>query len=256
MIVTKDDLLKNPSQVKHKMLVNGSFGVGKTYFAMTYPAWAYAMIEPHGIMTAMSNPPLLKNMVHKEEFVPSPEEDIKDLFVRFDKYIEQVRVDAKAGKVQTFILDNLSHLTQNRWLYIEKYEKQYARSGEVDTRAMYGTLSRWCYELTVKKLLSLPCHVIVTCHEMEVMEEDAKGKVSKTGEIISKTLGGFREDAAGLFNASIYLEVKREGTGPYKYRARCLPGAGKSSKNNIGLPEFVENISYESIMATLASKSA
>lgn len=253
MAFTKDDLITEKKKVYHKILVNGNFGVGKTYFAMTYPKWAYCMIEPNGIMTAKSNPQLLENMVNYDIFTPSDEEDIKVTFERLDKYLAQVKADAKAGLVETFILDNLTHLSKARWIFIEKYNKTFGKSGNVDTMAMFGELSRWLNRFILTQVITLPCHVIVPVHEMEEEEtDDSTGKSTKTGRTITNTLGGFRNDAAGLFNASIFLEVK-QGT-PKKYVALCQPTTRKPAKNNLGLPELVENISYQAIIGALNSK--
>ena len=55
----------------------------------------------------------------------------------------------------------------------------------------------------------------------------------------------------GLFNAYLFLELKREGTDKYHYLARCRPSSGKLAKNNLGLPELVENISYDTLVKSL-----
>jgi len=235
---------------KFKILANGGFGVGKTYFAMTFPKWAYAMIEPNGILTAMSNQQLLGNMVHYDEFVPSKLE-IKQCFESLSNYLARVRKEAEEGKIETFILDNLSHLSENRWLYIEQYEPAISKTGKKDTLSQYGNLGRWLYKFILTEVISLPCHVVVNVHIMEEEEEQemANGQTKrvKTGNIITNTLGGFRKDAAGLFNANLFLETKKVGPDKYSYTARCKPGGGKEAKNNIGLPEIVENISYTTL---------
>jgi len=248
--MNKEDLSKmiQEKKVTFKILANGGFGAGKTYFAMTFPKWAYAMIEPNGILTAASNPHLKENMVDAEFFTPKDDEDIKVTFERLGKYVDQCRVWAKEGKIETFILDNLSHLSQARWMYIEKYEKSTTKSGATDTLAMYGALNRWLSRFILTEVVTLPCNVVVPVHEMEEEERDeATGKSSKTGRTITNTLGGFRNDAAGFFNASIFLEAKKVGD-KMKYTAQCLPSFKKPAKNNIGLPEMVENISYGALV--------
>ena len=243
-MASKEELIERIKQGKSfvKMLVNGGFGTGKTYFSMTFPKWAYAMIEPNGIQTAITNKPLLENMVDYEDFAPKADEDIKETFKRLSEYIVRVRKLIAEGRVETFILDNLTHLSQARWMYINKYEKQTAKSGETDTRAMYGALSSWLTRFILTEVVTLPCHVVVPVHEMD--EKDDQGK--DTGKIITNTLGGFRNDAAGFFNASIHLTCKKEGAG-YKYTAQCLPSFSKPAKNNIGLPEIVTDISWTTI---------
>lgn len=247
---TKAELIERVKAGKSfvKVLVNGPFGSGKSYLAMTFPKWSYAMIEPNGIQTAITNKPLLENMVEYEDFSPKADEDIKLTFQRLSEFIVHVRKQIAEGKVETFILDNLTHLSQARWMYIQKYEKQTAKNGEVDTRAMYGALSSWLTKFILMEVVTLPCNVVVPVHEME--EKDDQGK--DTGKIITNTLGGFRNDAAGYFNASIHLSVKKEPTG-YKYTAQCLPSFSRPAKNNIGLPETVSNISYKTIMEAIGS---
>ena len=238
-------------KVYYKILVNGAFGSGKTYFAMTFPKWAYAMIEPHGITTAITNPSLMENMVDYEQFSPNSEEDIKVSFERLSAYLVKVRELIKKGEVETFILDNLTHFSHMRWMYIEKYERTFGKSGAVDTLGMFGALNRYLHRFILTEVITLPCHVIVPVHQMEEEESDQAGKRSKTGKIITNTLGGFRDDAAGYFNASIYLNVKRGAQG-LVYSAQCLPDGVNYAKNNLGLPATVPNISYKSIQDAIA----
>jgi len=250
-MITKDDLMTGKEPLKLKVLANGGFGAGKTYFAMTFPKWAYCMVEPNGILTARTNKKLLDNMVVADSFIPSPDEDIKVTFERMERFIKECRERAKKGEIETLIVDNLTYLSTNRWEYINRYEKLITKSGEADTRGMYGTLGRWLYKFTLTELLTFPGHMVATCHEMAENEEAMSDKVDKTTPIVSNILGGFREKAAGLFNASLFLEVKRVGDNQYKHIARCRKGNLRDAKNNIGLPEIVENVSYQSIIESI-----
>jgi hypothetical protein len=257
MVITKEQLLSDRSKVKLKVLANGGFGVGKTFFSMTFPKFAYAQIEPNGLTTALSNPALIENMVVADQFILSQDEDVKATFTRLEQFCRDMREKAKKGEIETFILDNLTHLSVNRWAYIEKYEKTVSpKTGNVDTQSMFGNLSRWLYRFILTEVVSLPCHVVVNCHEQDEEVEDSDGKLAKTGRIISQTLGGFRNQAASLFNASIFLESKKVGTDKYQYTARCKPSGGKAAKNNVGLPETVESISYEAIIKSLYQPTA
>lgn len=254
MPITKEEIKTGTKKPKFKILCNGGFGTGKTYFAMSFPKWAYAMIEPNGIMTALSNPHLLENMVHYEEFVPA-KLDLKLCFENLSNYIVRVRKEVAEGKIETFILDNLSHLSENRWLYIEQYEPAVTKQGKIDKLAQFGNLGRWLYKFILCEVISLPCHVVVNVHtqEEEVEEENERGesKRKKTGKIITNTLGGFRNDAAGLFNATMFLEVDKLQNAQYKYKAICKPTSKYDAKNNIGLPQIVENISYKNLCDSL-----
>jgi len=251
-MITKDELMNDKSKVFMKIFLNGPFGSGKTYCAMTFPKWAYTMIEPNGIMTARTNPHLIKNMVCYESFAPSQAEEIRQTFVRLNKFIIAIREKIAKGEVSAFILDNISHLAKARWIFINEYEKVYGRGNKLDTRAMYGILGDWLWRFILLQVVTLPCHVIVTAHDMDEEEEDKEtGKVQKTGKIISDVLGGFRNRASGLFNATLFLEVKKEGPNKHKYSAICKPTVRKLAKNNIGLPEVVEDVSYTTMVASI-----
>jgi hypothetical protein len=241
-------------------MATGGFGVGKTYFAMTFPKWAYAQLEPAGLMTAKANPHLMENMVMAESFVPSTEEDIKDTFARLEKFCRLCREKAKAGEIETFILDNATYLSEIRWEYIEKYEMPTStRSGVEDTRSAFRALGNWLFNFIIKEVISIPAHVVVTFHQMEETEvvTDDRGRERErlTGRIISDTLGRFRDRAPGLFSASLFLERHKFGNG-FIYKAICTgaEGSGKPAKNNLGLPPEIVNISYQTIMEYLTKR--
>ena len=258
-MITKEELVSRSKVPKFKIISNGGFGTGKTFLSMTAPKWAYAMIEPNGIMTAMSNPQLMENMVHYEDLVPT-KLDLKQCFdAKIPNYLAKVRQDIEAGLVETFILDNLSHLSENRWMYIDTFEPAIvmkAGKSTKDNRSQYGNLGRWLYKFILTEIVSLPCNVFVNVHIMDETEEQetssGENKQVKTGSIITNTLGGFREDAAGLFNANIFLEVKNLPEGKYEYQAICRPTTKyPTAKNNIGLPQIVKNISFQTLCESI-----
>lgn len=256
MQITKEDIKSGKTKITLKTLVNGGVGTGKTFYALTHPKCVYLGTEPNGLDTARSNEALLENLVWAEEFIPSPAEDIKATFERMEQAIKKAHAEAKEGKVETLILDNISFLSENRWIYINKYEKAITSSGAADTRGMYGSLSRWLYQFTLTQLLSFPGNVVVTCHEMVEGDEAMDKKVDKSTPIVPNILGGFREKIAGLFSASIYLEKKRESENKYKYQARCQRSNQRDAKNRYGLKELVDNISYDKIITEIKSANA
>ena len=254
MLITKEQLLTGKHEITFRFLVNGSFGCGKTYFAMTFPKFAYAQIEPSGLETLISNPALQENMVYYESFIPSRDEPIANTFQRLENYIKKVREDAKGGTIKTLIVDNLTHLAENKFIEITEFEKLITK--KIDIRGLYGHLRGWLYQFVVLDCLSLPCHLVIPVHQTdeeisETNPQTGKEVSRKTGKIISNVLGSFREGAAGLFNASLFLEIQSLGGGKYKRTARCMPGMGKDAKNNVGLPEIVENISYQTIVESI-----
>lgn len=253
-MITKDDILNSTSKQTLKVLANGGTGTGKTYLAFTFPKVAYIGTEPNGIDTAKANPELLENLVYADEFIPSPTEDIKVTFDRMDAFLVQAHKDAVEGKVETLVLDNVTFLSENRWMFINQHQKLVTAQGALDTRGMYGTLSRWLYQFTLTKILSFKGNVVVTCHEQIEGEEAMDRKVDKTTPIVPAIIGGFREKIAGMFSASIYLQKKRvvkNSVTNYEYVARCQVGDQRSAKNRYNLPEIVENVSYKRIIDSI-----
>lgn len=250
-MITAEDIRSGKSKQTIKALVNAGAGRGKTHFGFTFPKLAYVGTEPNGLDTARANPALLANLVWADEFIPSTSEDIKVTFERMEKAIELAHKDQAEGKVETLFLDNFTYLSENRWIYINKYEAVRTSNGALDTRGMYGTLSRWLYNFTLTRLLSFKGNVIVSCHEQTEGEEAMDNKVDKSMTIAPAILGGFRDKVAGMFSASIYLEKKRIGDNQYSYRARCQAGNQREAKNRYNLPEIVENVSYSTIMSSI-----
>ena len=238
-----------------KILVNGGPGTGKSYFGIGCPKVAWLITEPGNLVLLETHPEMAKNVVWHEEFIPSPIEDIKKVFERLDAAILRAHMDFKEGKIETLFLDNISYLFENRWMYLNQYERLTGRDGVLDTRGMYGTLGRWGYKFTIMSLLSFAGNVIVSCHEMVEGEEAMASKVDKTTPIVPNILGGFREKIAGMFSASVYLDKKKLGENKYAYAARCEKGNMREAKNRLGLPEIVNDISYTSIMANLKKKA-
>lgn len=250
-MITAEQIKTGQAKQTLKILSNGGAGTGKTYLGFTFPKIAYIGTEPNGLDTARSNKNLLDNLVWADEFIPSTQEDIKVTFDRMEKSIEQAHKDQAEGKVETLFLDNFTYLSENRWIYINKYEALRTSSGALDTRGMYGILSRWLYNFTLTRLLSFKGNVVVSCHEQTEGEEAMEGKVDKSMTIAPAILGGFRDKVSGMFSASIYLEKKRIGENNYKYMARCQRGNQREAKNRYNLPEIVENVTYKAIIDSI-----
>lgn len=250
-MITKEEILSGKAKQTLKILSNGGAGTGKTYLGFTFPKIAYIGTEPNGLDTARANLTLLNNLVWADEFIPSTGEDIKDTFGRMEKAIEMAHKDQAEGKVETMFLDNFTFLAENRWIYINKHEPVRSSNGSLDTRGMYGALSRWLYNFTLTRLLSFKGNVVVSCHEQTEGEEAMDNKTNKAMTIAPAILGGFRDKVAGMFSASIYLEKKRKGENLYEYWARCQEGNQRPAKNRYNLPEMIKDVSYNSIFASI-----
>lgn len=237
-----------------KTLVSGYAGSGKSCFGLSHPKVAWLLTEPGSEVLLETHPNLAKNVVWHESFLPSPDEDIKKTFERLEAATVRAFVEHREGKIETLFLDNETMLAENRFVHISQYEKMVGRTGEVDTRAMYGSLGRWLYLFNLKNVLSFKGNVVISCHEMNEEEQNEKGVSVKTGNVIPNILGGFREKIEGMVSASLYLDKKNVGQGQYKYMARCQKGGGRNAKNRYGLPEWVENVSYQEIVRVIEAK--
>lgn len=230
-----------------KSLVIAPPGGGKTFHAGTYPKSYWLETEPGGFETIEMNPQLLKNVVKKDTFIPSPIEDVKSIFDRMQKAYVEAHTMAKEGLVETLVLDNMTYLSENRWIYINKYEKEVTKSGEVDNRSMYGKLGRWLYESTLMNICSFPGNVVVTAHIKQENEQAMEKKVGQD-DIVADILGGFRNQAPGMFGIVMFLDKQRVGDNKYKYMARVDKSNEKLAKNRYNLPEIIENISYQTVL--------
>lgn len=261
---TYDIQMKEPYHnfIANKFVVHNS---GKTHFALTFPKTYWITNEPGNTVLLDSNPELAKNVVATHEAIPSPLVDIKDcvsmrsynkankpeMMSTLDKHIFSAHKGHNEGKVETLVFDNISFYSENYWLYLNQYKIQRGKNGEIDARSMYGDLGRHMYEFTLFYLLSFPGNVVATCHEQVESEDGMQKKVDKTTPIVSNILGGFRDKVGGMFGASIFLKKKRKGENQYEYSARCQKGEMREAKNRLGLPETVQNISYQSIVNNL-----
>jgi len=224
----------------------GGFGDGKTFHAGTYPKSIWFSTEPAGYETIEMHPELLKNTVRQAYYIPSPIEDIKEVFKRMEKDIILAHEQFAEGKVETLILDNMTYLIENRWIYINKYEREFTKSGELDTRSMYGKLTRWAYQFTLMCMCSFPGNVVVTSHIM-LENEDAMRKKMGNDNVVPNVLGGFRNTVGGMFSLYMFLDKIVQKGGGYKYMARVDSSTTKKAKNRYNLDPVLENVTYQTI---------
>ena len=241
-----------------KILVSGGPGTGKSWFGCSFPKVAYIGTEPGGLDSILQNPEPLamerqKNIVLSETFLPSITEDIKVTFDRMEKAILYAHQQAKEGKVETLFLDNITFLSLNRWLYMDRYERKVSNSGEVDTRGMYGGLALWMYKFILLSIVSFPGHTIISAHEQLESEEDRANSLYANLPITADLLGSMKYRISGLVSASIFLTRKLVAPSKWKFYARCIEGEGKRAKNRYGLGEVLEDISFQRIADSLSN---
>ena len=250
---TLEDVKTGKERLTIKSMLVGESGSGKTHLAATHPKCYFLITEPGGKDTFLTNPNLQKNIVGWDEFIPQSIEDTKDVFDRLEKAIVEAKRMALEGKIETLVLDNLTFLSENRWMYIGKYEPTYSgKSGEIDTRGMYGTLSRWLYQFILMKILTFPGNVVVTCHEMLESDDNMEKKPDKTTPILANILGGFRDKADGMFSLVLFLSKVKSNDGKFHYFARTNKGMGRNAKSRFyNLPEVIENVSFQTILEVI-----
>jgi len=238
-----------------KLMVVGGTGSGKTHLSSTFPKSMMAITEPNSEETFLNQPALKKNIVDYKMFIPTSIDDTLRVFKELDAYTDLARERAKKGEIESFILDNFTYLAENRFIYINKYDPVLSvKTGEPDTRGMYGKLGRWLYQFTIMKLLTIPANVIVTCHERLESDEALAKKPDKNNPVIASVLGGFRDDMPGMFSGVFYLakvEKKQGNNTTYQYLARTNLGQGKLAKNRWNLPPVIENVSYDTIFSAI-----
>lgn len=231
-----------------KMMAIGNSGSGKTFIGGSFPNSYFISTEPSGMDTIITNPILKKNVKGYEELIPQNPQDTKRVFEDLTKCIIEAKELNQQGKVQSLIIDNLTYLSENRWLYIETYEKELTNSGAVNTLAMYGKLARWLYQFVLMNLLTFNGNVYVSCHEQLETDEALDKKPDKTCPVLPAILGGFRNEAEGMFSLVLYIS-KMQGTDKkYHFYARTNKGNMRNAKSRFNLPEIIEDISYQKIM--------
>ena len=235
-----------------KALVIAPPGCGKTHFCGTFPKSYWISTEPDGYETIEMKKELRKNTVKQQNFIPEPMlvgdklvPNVKQTFIEISKACIEAHQMQKEGQIETLVLDNITYLSENRWIYVNQHEKEISKSGETDVRAMYGKLGRWLYEFVLMNFCSFKGNVVVTAHIKQEHEEALKRKVGNDDEV-ADILGGFRNQAPGMFSIVAFLDKLKTDKG-YRYIARLDKSNDKLAKNRYGLPEVMDNVSYQTI---------
>jgi len=249
-MITLEQIKKGERKIKIKGVFVGTYGSGKTYAASTFPKAYFAFTSNGEENTIINNKELHKNVVGWDFFVPESKDDTKRVFEELDKKCIEAKELAKKGEIETFVLDNLTYLAENRWIYLNRYEPITSRDGALDTRGMYGALGRWLYEFVYTKILTIPCSVIVNVHEDMESDEQMAKKIDKSSPIVPAILGGFRDKIGGMVDFVLYL-TKLEKGGKYEYWARTNLGNGRQAKSRFNLPATLQNFNYQTLMESI-----
>ena len=118
---------------------------------------------------------------------------------------------------------------------------------------MYGILGRWLYQFVYTSFTAFPGNVVVTSHIKMEGEEAMKKKAIKDTDVVPDILGGFRNQAPGMFSIVMFLNKIISGE-KKEYIARVEKGNGQLAKNRYGLPDKVNDISYQTILEAINKK--
>ena len=239
-------------------LTVGESGVGKTHNASSYPKCYFIITEPNGEQTFLNKEELRKNVVAFEYFIPDPNDDgrtLKAMYgdVQTSTIIKEINIAkemAAKGEVETLVIDNLTYLVHNRWMYQCKFEKQFSKQGELNKMAMYGSLRDWCYDFMLNYVMNFKGNIVVNAHQILESDEAMEKKADKSSDIVPNIIGGFRNDIYGLFSNVFFLIKERaieNGKEVYKYKAITNKRDGRNAKNRFNLPSVIENPSYATI---------
>ena len=242
---TKDDLIKDFTK-NMRVLCIGTSGSGKTYFAHSYPKTYTINTEPGGMDTVASNPKLRDNIVGYESFIPGDSSEIKDILGNLKKEMAEVKEMVKQGKVETIILDNITYLADTVFTYYYKVAPVLDARGNVDKWGAFMKLDEWLKAFTLS-LLTMPCHIVVTCHEKLESDEAMEKKSVKDSPIVANIFGGFRNKIEGMFSYVLYISKLEKG-GKYEYWARSNKGSQKNGKSRLNLPPTIQDISYGKLL--------
>lgn len=262
-----------------KAIVSGMFGSGKTYFSMGFPKVYYIGTEPEGleILRAPDGAHLLKNLVEYEMLYVDPDsgkDAIKDFVEERSGLVYQAvrkaRELVKKGTVETLVLDNLTYISLLFWDYMIKYKSAdyLTDKGAVNKLQMYGGLKSWLFRFLICEVLPFKGNVVVTCHLKSESEEKMRKKKDQSVDVVPNILGGFRDEAEGLFAASLYLERRTVTKADANNKPQTITkfvaytqqqmamGSKILAKNRYGLPPVIENVTYDKIMEHIRQSHA
>lgn len=250
-LVTKEQVVSGTAPRWIKCVLVGTFGSGKTYDLGSFPKSLIGFFGSGEEDTIINRPELTKNLYGYKVFIPEDKVDTKRVMDEWVEFIAEARKLAKEGKIESVGIDTLNYLVDYRWMYINQYDKTVTKSGSLDTLNMYGKLSSWFKTEVKMQIMSLPCNVIINCHEKFEVEEgkdledmlpEAKKRVMEN-PIVPNIIGSARNEVGGMASYMLFKEKIQEsqaGKSVYRYMVRTNKGGGKNAKSRLALPEVID----------------
>jgi hypothetical protein len=122
-------------------------------------------------------------------------------------FLAQAKEDAKSGSIQNLLIDPLSDFADR--LLAQSHKLNLTKGGEEDGRRAYPQCTKrllHCLDLA----FTIPCHVIVVCHYIDVGGQELPGALEKTGDGIVPLLPGqARARVAAKFNDVVWFDIDK-----------------------------------------------
>jgi len=124
------------------------------------------------------------------------------------KYIVDAKREAAEGKIKTLVVDPLTELAEK--MMEECFKESITSNGKENGLEAYGLLARRLSHV-IDLLRTVPCHVIILTHYIEVGAGLIDGQMDKTGEgILPLIPGRSRTTLAAKFSDIIWMEARRK----------------------------------------------
>jgi hypothetical protein len=223
---------------RYCILVLGDDDTGKTRHALSFPVPYAASSDPAGLAIAKLDPRLRRNLEQGwVEYLVPADGDLEVFFSNSKQHralppsqnlyamLDDVHAKAKEERIQSFLYDPISYLSHmyfQKMTIHDKAKYTSSKTGNIDTKSMYGALNVWLRTFVIQSLLPLTqagphgLNVIVTCHLMRESEENAttggdgegaKLPLNKGVDIKASILGGYRDHVTKPFGAALVLET-------------------------------------------------
>jgi AAA domain-containing protein len=123
-------------------------------------------------------------------------------------YLAQAKEDAKAGKIKTIVIDPLSEFAEK--LVTQSFLLNRTSNGEEDGRAAYPHYSKRLMHV-LELACTIPAHLIVISHFVEMGGGELPGQAQKQGEgIVPLIPGKIRLRIGGCFDDILWFDVDKQ----------------------------------------------
>lgn len=243
------------------MLALGGFGVGKSYFACSFP-------KPIALLSASSDE---QQTVQNGWHDPQTGLSIPFFNVRNWPQTEQAlqRIEGWAysgqwppevgGPRQSIILDVVTFFA----MYLENWADeiiklraaQSAGKGNIDRRQVFGEV-KTAFQQWIQRFKALPMHKIITGHTKPRLVQAPDGKWSRDGVELDFP-GYFGDNLPGMMFATVLMDTVIGGDGATVYRMYTRPRPGAPIRVRLKpeqaalLPEYIDNPTFYSVSSWL-----